>query len=85
MFYLASRACVSFLFRFSCVHSRVGKVNVTRGLSLLLSLSVASGFLLGSALFGVTTDTIEAREARPSLFLLSLVQDLLVAEIRADA
>ena len=60
-------ACVCFFsVSVSCVHSRVGKVNVTRGLSLLLSLSVASGFLPGIDLFGVTMAVIRAAGVRPS-------------------
>ena len=60
-------ACVCFFsISVSCVHSRVGKVNVTRGLSLLLSLSVASGFLPGIDLFGVTMAVIRAAGVRPS-------------------
>ena len=41
-------ACVCFFsVSVSCVHSRVGRVNVARGLSLLLYLPVTFGFLLG--------------------------------------
>ena len=50
----------------SYVHSRVGRVNVTRGLSLLLCLSVVSGFLPGSDLFGVTTGSVGAVGVRPT-------------------
>ena len=60
-------ACVCFFsISVSCVHSRVGKVNVTRGLSLLLCLSVVSGFLPGSDLFGVTTGSVGAVGVRPT-------------------
>ena len=66
----------------------MGRANVPHGLSLLLSLPVASGFLLGSALFGVTEGAIGVKElGLPSS--ISRVQDphgpALLLRIRVDS